>query len=70
MNTALQLSPPDGRLDFGHVLEGRSLTQTLTLKNTSPFALRFELRPVSQPHENFNHLQPFQVRTTPHPPPH
>lgn len=61
VNTALQLTPEDGRLDMGNVLEGRSVTQTLTMRNTSPFSLRFEIRSVAPPHENFTHQLPIQV---------
>jgi hypothetical protein len=61
VNTALTLEPASGEVDFGHVVEGRTATQTITLKNGSPFALRYQIRALTRPHENFSHAPPFMV---------
>ena len=63
---ALEMDPAHGKLDFGNVLEGRSMVQSFKLKNVSPFTLRFDLRQVTEVHENLSHMLPFQVHKDTH----
>jgi hypothetical protein len=63
MTAALIMEPASGEVDFGNLVEGKTLVKTVTLKNVSPFALHYQLRLVKGARENYSHLSPFQVES-------
>ena len=59
VSPVLQMTPEDGRVDLGHVLAGRIVTQTITLENTSVFPLPVQLVPTSAQPSTFSNLPVF-----------
>ncbi|CBJ27963.1 conserved unknown protein [Ectocarpus siliculosus] len=58
----LRMTPADGRLDMGHVLEGDTIEREVKLLNDSVFPLRYATAPFGpRPSSNVNHLEAFSL---------